>query len=219
VQDPSQLTKHGKSRTTPLIYSLNTSEGGNTPDPSPYSDLQITTQRAAGDGHGFFQTLAPVSTAKVRLSKKKVEYQKRALEKHLQQLQDESAVILYQPSSPETTLIARYIGMLGSDLSGQQSFHILGTWVDSIPSRVGSNRLIDLAVDFLVNSCDTFRDDTYSKRRVARASKAEALRELQLAVINTQGQPTYDVLLATKLHWAAEVGLHQGTVTYHRLTL
>jgi hypothetical protein len=219
VQDPKQLTKHGKSRTTPLIYSLNTSGGESTPDSSPSSDLHITTQRVAGDGHGFFQTLASASRAKVRLSKKKIDYQKRALEKHLQQLRNESAVISYQPSSPETTLIARYIGMLGFNLSGQQSFHILGTWIDSIPSRIGSNRVIDLAADFLVNSCDTFRDDTYSKQKIARASKAEALRELQLAVINTQGQPTYDVILATKMHYAAEVGLNQGTVECHRLTL
>jgi hypothetical protein len=116
-----------------------------------------------------------------------------------------------QPSSPETTLIAQYTGMLGSDTIEKQPFKILGTWIQSIPSRIGSNKMLDLAVEFLVNSYATFRDDMHSRRKVAKASKAKALKELQLAVMNTDSQPTYEVLLATKLHYAAEVSLHVGS--------
>lgn len=98
--------------------------------------------------------------------------------------------------------------MLGPDPIGRQPFEILGTWIQSIPSRIGSNKMLDLAVEFLVDSYGTFRDDTHSRRKVAKASKAKALKELQLVVMNTNTNTTYDVLLATKLHYAAEVSLH-----------
>jgi hypothetical protein len=124
---------------------------------------------------------------------------------HLRKLQEEINLVLYQPSSTETTLISRYVGMLGSDPAGKQPFEILGTWIQSIPSRIGSNRMLDLAVQFLVDSYATYRDDMHSRRKVARASKSKALKELQLVMMDTGNKTTYDVLLATKLHYAAEV--------------
>jgi hypothetical protein len=126
-------------------------------------------------------------------------------EAHLQHLQEESALVSVRPSSPETTLIARYIDMLGSQSPGKQPLSILGTWVQSIPSRIGSSRMLDLAAEFLINSYSTYRDDTHSKRKLARATKAKALRELQLIVLSAQTAPKYEVLLATKMHYAAEV--------------
>jgi hypothetical protein len=208
MQDPNQLTKHGKSREPPVVYSFSPSEEMETPSSSTSSELRITTERQAGDGQGFFQTLAPTSKSKPRQSKKKINQQQRALEAYLQHLKEESAIIPYQPSSPETTLIARYIGMLGPDLSGKQPFAILGTWIESIPSRIGQSRMLDLAAEFLVNSYAAYRDGMHSKRGLAKATKAKALKELQLVVLDAQNQPTYDVLLATKMHFAAEVGFH-----------
>jgi hypothetical protein len=202
------LTKHGKSKTTPITYSL-TSSGEDAGLSSTKSlDLRVTTERHAEDGQGCFQTLAPGSKFKSHASKKKINKQQRALEAYLRTLREETALVSYQPSSPETTLIARYVGMLGPDPTGKQPFEILGTWIQSIPSRIGSNRMLDLAVEFLVDSYGTFRDDMHSRRKVAKASKAKALKELQLVVMSADNKPTYDVLLATKLHYAAEVSLH-----------
>ena len=65
--------------------------------------------------------------------------------------------------------------------------------------------MLDLAAEFLVNSYAAYRDGMHSKRRLAKATKSKALRELQLVVLDAQKQPTYDVLLATKMHFAAEV--------------
>lgn len=70
---------------------------------------------------------------------------------------------------------------------------------------MGSNRMLDLAVEFLVNSFDVFYDDIDSKRKLASASKSKALKELQLVVLNASNGPSYEVLLATKAHYAAEV--------------
>ena len=66
--------------------------------------------------------------------------------------------------------------------------------------------MLDLAVEFLVNSYAVYWDETHSKRKMASATRAKALRELQLVVLNAQSKPSYEVLLATKLHYAAEVG-------------
>jgi hypothetical protein len=82
---------------------------------------------------------------------------------------------------------------------------ILGTWIQSIPSRVGSNPMLDFAVEFLIDSHAVYWDDSYSKRQVASATKSKALRELQLAVSQSQTRNTYEMVLATKMHYAAEV--------------
>ena len=205
VQDPNQLTKHGKSKVAPIIYSLDHSEGDSNSSVSTSSDLHITTERKAENGQGFFQTLAPMSKRKIGTSRKAATQQRRKLELYLQHLQVESAITAIKPSSSETTLISRYIGMLGSETTAKQPLSILGTWIQSIPSRIGFNRMMDLAVEFFINSYDVYWDDTHSKRSLARASKEQALKELQLFVLNAQNQPTYEVLLATKMHYAAEV--------------
>ena len=205
VQDPNQLTKHGKSKVAPVIYTLDQSEDEHGSSVSTPSDLQITTAREAEDGQGFFQTLAPLSKRKPGASRKAAAHQKRKLELYLQHLQAELAIRAIKPASSETTLIARYINMLGSKSAAKQPLSILGTWIQSIPSRIGSNAMMDLAVEFFVNSYDVYWNDTYSKRSLARASKEKALKELQLFVLNIQNKPTYEVILATKMHYAAEV--------------
>lgn len=205
VQDPNQLTKHGKSRVAPKIYSLDSTEQESSSTVSMPSDLHITTEREAENGQGFFQTLAPLSRRKTGASRKALAHQRKKLELYLQELLAESAISAIKPSSSETTLISRYINMLGSQSGDLQPLSILGTWIQSIPARIGSNKMMDLAVEFFINSFDVFYNDTYSSRNLARASKEKALKELQLFVLNTHNKPTYDVVLATKMHYAAEV--------------
>ncbi|KAF2822519.1 hypothetical protein CC86DRAFT_357432 [Ophiobolus disseminans] len=204
MQDPNQLTKHGKSKVAAVIHTLDQDEEDSSSSASTPSDLQVTTERAAENGQGFFQTLAPSSKRRIGASRKAIAYQRRKLELYLQYLQEESAITALKPSSSETTLISRYIAMLGSETAAKQPLSILGTWIQSIPSRIGANTMMDLAVEFFVNSHDVYWDDTYSKRSVAQASKEKALKSLQLIVFNTQDKPTYEVLLATKMHYAAE---------------
>ncbi|KAH9862860.1 hypothetical protein J1614_010953 [Plenodomus biglobosus] len=216
VQDPNQLTKHGASKAPSIAWSLDAPGPDFPSSHSLSSNLRTTTERTAENGQGVFQTLAPLSRSQKRASKKKETYRKRALQAYLQRLHHESPHFKFRPTSQETTLIARYIDMLGSETSAKQPLSILGTWIQSIPSRIGSNQMVDLAVEFLINSYVTFLDDSYSKRKVARASKAKALKELQLVVLNTQTTPSYEVLLATKLHYAAEALLGIDTM-YHAI--
>ncbi len=73
--------------------------------------------------------------------------------------------------------------------------------------------MLDLATEFVINSHAVYFDDTYSKRKLARATKAKALRELQLVMLSTLNKPSYDVVLATKMHYAAEVNNKFTTTT------
>ncbi|KAF1916495.1 hypothetical protein BDU57DRAFT_516637 [Ampelomyces quisqualis] len=214
VQDPNQLTKHGKSRVAPVVHTFHASEEIIASSVSTLSDLHIMTEREAENGQGVFQTLAPLSKRKVAISRKTGALRRKKLELYLQQLQDEAAMRTIKPSSPETALIARYIDMVGLEPAGNQPLSILGTWIQSIPARVGSNRMMDLAVEFFVNSYAVYNHDTYSQRQLARASKEKALKELQLFLNNTNNRPTYDVVLATKMHYAAEALLGIDTM-YH----
>ncbi|KAH7406533.1 hypothetical protein DE146DRAFT_396212 [Phaeosphaeria sp. MPI-PUGE-AT-0046c] len=216
VQDPNQLTKHGKSKTAPIMYTLDSSSENTASSASTPSNLHITTAREAGNGQGFFQTLAPLSRRKLAASKKAEVQRRKKFELYLHHLQLERSLTIIKPSSLETNLIARYIDMVGSVSIDHHPLSILGTWIQSIPARIGSNRMMDLAVDFFVHSYAVYCNDTYSQRKLASASKESALKELQLFVHDTGNRPSYDVVLATKMHYAAEALLGIDTM-YHAI--
>lgn len=184
------------------MYVLNSSEDGSISPNSTTSGLRLTTEREADDGKGVFRTLALKPKPQ---SRKAANAQKKKLKTHLLRLYCQSALTAHRPSSPESTLIGRYIDMLGSGPSNHQPLSILGTWIHSIPSRIGSNHMIDLAVEFLINSYAVYWDNSHSNRMLAQATKAKALKELQFMVCETKEKATYEILLATKTHYAAEV--------------
>ncbi|KAF2621490.1 hypothetical protein BU25DRAFT_495685 [Macroventuria anomochaeta] len=216
VQDPNQLTKHGKSKVAPVVYTLESSEGTSSSFSSTPLELRVSTQRKAEFGRGTFQTLAPVSVAKNRRSEKAAVHRRKTLDAYLRHLQLEASLALIRPSSAESTLVARWVDMLGSAPENSRPLSILGTWIQSIPSRVGSNLMLDLAVEFLIDSHAVYWDDSYSKRQIASATKSKALRELQLAVFQSQTRNTYEMVLATKMHYAAETLLGVDTM-YHAI--
>ena len=218
VQDPNQLTKHGKSKVAPIVFTLDSSEDASSSSGSTPLELRVSTQRKANFGSGTFQTLAPVSVAKARPSKKAAVHMRKALDSYLRHLQLEASLALLRPSSTESTLMARGADMLGSAPANSRGLSILGTWIQSIPSRVGSNAMLDFAVEFLIDSHAVYCDESYSKRQVARATKSKAMRELQLAVSQSQTRNTYDMVLATKMHYAAEVR-HSRIKDYLKRTL
>ena len=205
IQDPNQLTKHGKSKVVPVLCALDSSEDASCSSKSRSTELRLSTQRKAEFGNGTFQTLASVSIAKIRPSKKTVVHRKEALGAYLQYLYQETSLALVRPSSAESTLIARWVEMLGLAPVNRKPLSILGTWIQSIPSRIGSSSMLDLAVEFLINSHAVYWDDSYSKRQLASATKSKALKELQLAISQSQTWNTYELVLATKMHYAAEV--------------
>lgn len=186
------------------MYALNSSDETSSSTSTP-PGLRLSTQRKAESGSGTFQTLAPVAIAKIRTSKKAAIHRVNALDAYIRKLQQEASLVLIKPSSAEGVLVSRWVDMLGPAHENSRPLSILGTWVQSIPSRVGSNSMLDLAVEFLIDSHAVFWDDSYSKRQRASATKSKALKQLQLAVSQNHSRNTYEMALATKMHYAAEV--------------
>ncbi|XPS69766.1 hypothetical protein M3J07_002014 [Ascochyta lentis] len=76
-----------------------------------------------------------------------------------------------------------------------------------------------MAAEFLVCSFEVSRNRSYSNKILALQAKAKALKELQLGVLASQEIPTYDVVVATKLHYAAEILLGIESMHYAVHTL
>lgn len=105
----------------------------------------------------------------------------------------------------QTALAARYLNLLSPYSPAEQPFMILGSWIESLPSRIGRSPAVDLAVEYLINSYDVYQNATYSNHCMALSTKSKALKELQLAVSNEETRRSYDTALATKIHFIAEV--------------
>jgi hypothetical protein len=104
-------------------------------------------------------------------------------------------------------------------LFGPRSWHhdalsMHGPWIDAIPPRVGSSLVLDAAVEYAINSYATYVDKSFTAHRKALLSRSKALRALRKAIEQYRGPPSYDIVLATKLHSYAEVSLRTRTVLH-----
>ncbi|KAF2644512.1 hypothetical protein P280DRAFT_465833 [Massarina eburnea CBS 473.64] len=207
VEDPTKFSKHGKPKAAPLVYPLGQFHDGrpNLTEHSSEADFQTVTERAPNHRHGAFRTLALVSRGRANAIRRYPSaQQKKRLEIHLEHLKT-SALMTYRPSSHTMILANRYISLLNVSPPEHQPFAILGSWILSIPSRIGSSAHVDLAVEYLADSMNFYKEGNFSNRRTALTSKAKALKELQIAVDKEKSRATYDTILAMKIHFAAEV--------------
>ncbi len=220
MQDPSQMTRYGRSMTTSTVHmagpqhsseeSSPNSRSSSSPDPSGFqipdtSDLHLRGGIIALDGRGVFQTLAPIRMKSKSVSKKPEAYLRRRCREHLLRLHQESALISHRPCSSDSKLAASFVDLLRSDAAHDHPIYTLGNWVSSLPSRIGSNPVVTMAVEFFVHSLEAQRDRSHSKHMLALRTKSKALKELQLWVVASQQRPNFDLIIATKLHYAAEV--------------
>ncbi|KAF1353075.1 hypothetical protein EJ07DRAFT_135018 [Lizonia empirigonia] len=235
IQDPSQMTKYGKSLIEPVLHPLDSSQDYNksrssgsasTPFPalaSPHasdpSQLHLTSGTLAEDGRGVFHTFAPVKAKIKRKSKKLGPSQRKRVKCYLFHLQQETSLAAHRPSSPETKLASMFIDMLCTHPQGEQPLLSLGDWITSIPSRIGSSEVVTMATEFFVHSFGVSRDGSHSNRTLALQTKGNAMKELQMSVLAKKQQPTYDLLTATKLHYAAEILLGVDSIHYAIHTL
>ena len=215
------MTRYGRSMAASVIYPLSSSQASDesstpgsesvsspdlaiarTPD---LSDLHLRGSMIAADGRGVFQTLAPVKVKTRKPSKKVESYQKKRCQAHLLRLQQEASLVSHRPSSPDTRLIAMFIDLFRSDSTNYQPLFTLGDWVTSIPSRIGSTPVVTMAAEFFIHSFDLYRNKTHLSQILALRTKSKDLKDIQLSVLATQQHPTYDLVIATKLHYAAEV--------------
>jgi hypothetical protein len=93
-------------------------------------------------------------------------------------------------------------GVQAPDLS-PTSVH--NSWIDSVPSRIGSSSVLDAAVEYAVNSFTSFADTSEAAKKAALISRSKALKELRWSLTDGRATNRYDVLIATRLHAYAEV--------------
>ena len=172
------------------------------------SDLHLREGMVAPDGRGTFQTLASIKVKPTKASKKAEAYQWRKCQEHLLHLQRRNSLASHRPSSSDTRLAAMFVDMLRPDSPKHQLLLILGNWVSSIPARIGSSSVATLAAELFIHSSNAYRDNSHSSQTLALRTKSKALKELQLSVLASPQYPTYDLVIAMKLHSAAEVMTH-----------
>jgi hypothetical protein len=236
VEDPNEYTNHGRSKTAPIVYPIRMLK-----DPivtkEEESKLRLTMEKEAENGGGIFLAFEPAAKKKKNaVSKKCSAAKKRNNIKPLSSTSsskdldiklkhatprsrntDLTCLSAYltsmspTPESPESSLAARYIHIFSSSSLATNPFSILGSWVISIPARMGHNPTLDLAVEFAVNAFLKFVDPSWERVRTATQSKAKALKSLYGALREEEesgkerGMVRWELVLATKLHFSAEV--------------
>lgn len=215
------MTRYGRSTTSSATYPLSSdqvsdemstldytsvlSSGCSTTPAQEPPDLLLRGGIVAADGRGMFQTLAP-SRVRIKQPSKRLEAnQIKRCHEHLVRLQRETLLSTHRPTAPETELTAMFIDMLRPDSPKSQTLFTFGDWITSIPIRIGSSAVITTAAEFLLHSFDFYGEDSYSRRIRAMRTKSKALKDLQLNLLASNQAPTYDLVLATKMHYAAEV--------------
>jgi hypothetical protein len=214
VEDPIRLSKHGRSTETPIIQSIpswaeNGSSSSTSQSPTSSSDspceLQMTSGRVADDDNGTFMTLAVLPSHAPTSISKRTAQQRKKLQSYLNRLRESPLISLLQPSSLDSKLVTRYLDILGRRPLKDQPFLIVGSWIESIPSRIGTSPVVDLAIEYLADSFAVYRDNSYSTKITALATKSRALKQLQLQVSDDRTRATWNTTLAMKIHFMAEV--------------
>jgi hypothetical protein len=112
------------------------------------------------------------------------------------------------PFAPETTLIARWLSMVGPDIPGFETLTPLGHWTKQIPSRIGSNEALDSAAAYLIDSSLTHFNPTGAHVRSMFVSGSKAAHSLRLAWAKADPNNLEDIttlMLTVQLNFGAEV--------------
>ncbi|KAF2274362.1 uncharacterized protein EI97DRAFT_381469 [Westerdykella ornata] len=208
-ENPTRFSSHVGRGILPVSSSSSRSTSphydSDSSNDSPQG-LQLTSLKELGSGHGVFQIFT-------------LTRQRPKKERHLQSSKQRARSTPAVPTVPshfplENPLAARCASMFGPRTWEQDSRALFGSWMEAIPSRIGSSPVLDTAVEFVVNSFATYRDRTYSTQRAALLSRSRALKTLRQAVERYQGGPSYDLVLAIKLHSFAEIFVTAETYTW-----
>ena len=176
-----------------------TFENYNTAGTGTEYNLQLRTSRVADAGSGIFQTFRIGVGKQVRP------------ERHL------TSSVNPTPSralsSPQSILVARFGATMGYDHPNKHAMQILGCWSDFIPSRIGSDATLDLAVRYLISSSEAFRLPQANISQLARATAVQATASLRALVANTARTHVVEdsLLLATVCHWISEQFMGLGS--------
>lgn len=151
--------------------------------------LRLTTSRKAPGESGLFQRFALVGPM-------------RAVCLHAQ-----NPPLCLPFSSADMTLAARWAYMLGPvDAIANCAFDTLGQTCRTLPPRIGSHPVLDLAAAYVLDSHHLYLAKGDVQTSLARQSGAKSMKALRSALAWTPGGDIDDaVLIAVKLFILAEV--------------
>ncbi|KAF2792431.1 hypothetical protein K505DRAFT_387464 [Melanomma pulvis-pyrius CBS 109.77] len=214
IEDPNQYSSHGKSKTTPLIYPLRLLSEVPS-EPHQDTKLRITMEKEAEKGAKKRPTRFPSTPSTITLSRKQSTSPRLDL---LRRFPAHFSSIPSSLESPESTLTARYIRLFSASTLDKNPFSILGSWITSIPARMAYDPALYLAVEYAVNAFLKFCEPSWGRSVIAGRSRARGLKSLHGALSEQAEEKAvrYDLVLATKLHFSAEV-LMGLTACYHTI--
>ena len=114
--------------------------------------------------------------------------------------------------SVDALLAQRFLAMLGSSPAGNDPFQVIGPLLRSLVPRIGSNKLIDLAASYAIDSHIAFRRPGEAETNLAQVSGARAMRLLRANLLPDRIEEVRDVRVAIRLLHMAEVGRYFSVV-------
>ncbi|KAH7120861.1 hypothetical protein B0J11DRAFT_581627 [Dendryphion nanum] len=204
IEDPTEFSGHGKARVAPLVVPLMSHDKS----PNLGSGFILKIEEEGGDvaETPASRAITPISRPSSSARKaQKVKVRSRGSECLMAALSRNSLTMI-RPLSAESTLTARFIHMLGPQSQDDNPWLIHGSWVTSVPSRIGCSRAFDLAVEYSIDSFDYYIDRKVALQNTAIATRGKALKALRLA-LQDAGGPTLDIILAIKMHFHGELFL------------
>lgn len=115
-------------------------------------------------------------------------------------------------SSADSILLARWRVAIGEETPALSPFSVFGSSVAFIPSRIGTDPVLDSAVRYFVDSVDIVLRNRRIGGAPTSASGEQALRALRNAI--AAGKIDGNILLAVKLHFVAELVVDIGRWSY-----
>ncbi|KAF2649075.1 hypothetical protein K491DRAFT_783599 [Lophiostoma macrostomum CBS 122681] len=206
-EDPNQFTGHGKPKTAPIILPLRDLRNPETrlwrPDSCSTSendvaDTSIVSVAQEGTVVGPQTTFGGAGDFLL-------------LPRIYQEWRRTIPTLL---SGTDDTLAARFIAMTGVQAPDLSPTSVHNSWIESVPSRIGSSSVLDAAVEYAVNSFACFANNNEAMKKVALVSRSRALKELRKSLTDGRATDRYDVLIATRLHAYAEIYVAVGTYAY-----
>lgn len=116
-------------------------------------------------------------------------------------------------SSPANRLVARFVQLTGLHSTSVHPLQVLGNFIALIPSRIGASSVLDSATTYFLDSLAAYKFVSSNSKRTTRLSGLRALNSLRAALLG-KNQSDSNVILAVRLHLAAELFMGVGSVYF-----
>lgn len=167
-------------------------------DPSTAIVLRLKRTQQAESGAGQFLTFTKSTSIGNSIGRRKQSNDSRK--------KKSPSPPSFPPASSETRLAARWLAAIGSTRFEESPLSLLGTWVKLVPSYVGSSKVLDLSITYILESMGEFRQGMEPEGTRACVTGQRSLRSLYAAIGDSDpDKMNMEVIMAVMLHYIAEV--------------